>query len=131
MIGLDTNILLRLVLRDDPEQNDKIDALLETLPHIGPGYINCVSIMEFAWFLQSRIKAQKQDVMRAISDLLESEDIKVEDEQLVEEALDLMNKTSAEFADIFIALRNRNAGCSSTATLDVKAAKFVPAMELI
>ncbi|MEZ2132099.1 MULTISPECIES: hypothetical protein [unclassified Sinorhizobium] len=42
-----------------------------------------------------------------------------------------MAVSQGEFADIFIALRNRNAGCASTMTFDEKAAKHIPGMELL
>ena len=46
MIGLDTNILLRLFLKDDPAQAAKVTALLGRLGETGPGYVNCLTLME-------------------------------------------------------------------------------------
>ena len=131
MIGIDTNILLRLFLQDDGAQLEKIKTFFAHLPDIGPGYINCITLMEFAWFLRQRIKLTRSQVMEGISDLLESEDILVEDEHIVEETLGEMATSQGEFADIFIALRNRYAGCASTMTFDEKAAKHIPGMELL
>jgi predicted nucleic-acid-binding protein len=42
-----------------------------------------------------------------------------------------MVRTNAEFADVFIALRNRDAGCVTTRTFDAQAAKTIPGMELL
>lgn len=131
MIGLDTNILLRLVLQDDPQQSRQVLDLFSRLGDIGPGYVSCISLMEFAWFLRSRIKLDRNKVMSAISDLLDSEDIELEDESIVEEALAAMAETTAEFADIFIAFRNQRSGCRATLTFDYKAARSVPGMELL
>lgn len=131
MIGLDTNILLRIVLQDDAEQSKKVSRFLERLETEGPGYINCISLMEFAWFLRHRLRVERADVASAIGDLLESHDLIVEDEHLVEEALGLMLDNPIEFADCFIALRNRQAGCDKTVTFDKKAATRVPGMELL
>jgi predicted nucleic-acid-binding protein len=131
VIGLDTNILLRLVLQDDPVQSPRVSQLIGDLESEGPAYINCISLMEFAWFLRRRLNIERMEVAAAISDLLEAEDLIVEDEHLVEEALSLMHEQSVEFADSFIALRNRAAGCRSTFTLDRKAAARVPGMELL
>jgi predicted nucleic-acid-binding protein len=131
MIGLDTNILLRLILQDDAEQSAKATRLIERLGTEGPAYVNCISLMELAWFLRRRLKIERREVAAAISDLLESQDIIVEDEHIVEEVLSLMTRETVEFADAFIALRNQHAGCRTTMTLDKKAASRVPGMELL
>lgn len=131
MIGLDTNILLRLVLQDDTAQSAAVARIMDNLGSDGPAYINCISIMEFTWFLRRRLKIERTEVAAAVNDLLESQDLIIEDEHLVEEALWLMLDQSVEFADSFIALRNRAAGCQATKTFDQKAASRVPGMELL
>jgi predicted nucleic-acid-binding protein len=131
MIGLDTNILLRFFLQDDPGQNEKVAHLFARLPEIGPGYINCITLMEFVWFLRKRINLTRAQVMEGVSDLLESEDIVLEDEPVVEEVLGMMAASEIEFADTFIVLRNKNVGCVATVTFDAKAAKRIPGMELL
>ncbi|WFU08116.1 PIN domain-containing protein [Rhizobium sp. CB3090] len=131
MIGVDTNILIRFFLQDDPSQNEKVTKLFARLPEIGPGYINCITLMEFAWFLRRKTKLPRSKIMEGISDLLEAEDILLEDELLVEEVLGIMASSEVEFADTLIALRNRNAGCNLTMTFDEKAAKRIPGMELL
>lgn len=131
MIGLDTNILLRLFLKDEAEQAKKAEALFASLSEIGPGYVSCITLMELTWFLRQRIKLTRADVMEAVSDLLDAADLILENENVVEETLGIMADTTAEFADVFIALRNRDAGCSATKTFDQRAAKAVPGMELL
>lgn len=131
MIGLDTNILLRLVLQDDAAQTAQITAFLEQINRDGPAYVNCISLMEFAWFLRRRLKISRQQVMEAIADLLESQDLMVEDEHLVEETLGIMAQSNAEFADTFMALRNHHAGCTTTMTLDKQAARTIKHMDLL
>jgi predicted nucleic-acid-binding protein len=87
--------------------------------------------MEFSWFLRKRLRVGRAELAAAIADLLEARDIEVEDEWQVEEALDLMNRTPAEFPDILIALRNTKSGCHATLTLDRAAAAAIPGMELL
>lgn len=131
MIGLDTNILLRLFLDDDPMQRRKVDALIAQLATNGPAYVNCITLMEFAWYLRRGAGLSRTDVMAGISDLLDTEDIMIEDEHLVEAALDVMATASAEFSDVFISLRNLAAACTHTKTFDAKAAKAIPGMDLL
>ncbi len=131
MIGLDTNILLRVFLKDDAAQSAKVAELFVRLGEVGPGYISCITLMEFAWFLRQRIKLTREQIADGIADLLDSEDIILEDEEAVEEVLDVMSRSQAEFADAFIAVRNRNAGCRVTFTFDERAAKTIEGMELL
>ncbi|MFD1328208.1 PIN domain-containing protein [Mycoplana ramosa] len=131
MIGLDTNILLRLFFKDNPEQSEKVAALIRQLPEVGPGYVNCITLMEFAWYLRQRGKLSRSEVMEGISDLLDTQDIIMEDEHLIEATLAEMANSNSEFPDVFIALRNGNAGCIATKTLDQKAAARIPGMELL
>ncbi|OWV87034.1 nucleic-acid-binding protein [Rhizobium sp. R635] len=131
MIGLDTNILLRFLLKDDAAKTEKVTALFGSLSDTTPGYISCITLMECAWFLRQRIKLKREQIMEAISDLLDSADLILEDERVIEETLGIMARTNAEFADVFIALRNRDAGCMATKTFDAQAAKTIPGMELL
>lgn len=131
MIGLDTNILLRFFLKDDLSQTDKANALFASLPDTAPGYVSCITLMEFAWYLRRRVRLTREQIMEGISDLLDAADLVIEDEPAVEEALGIMARTTGEFADVFIALRNRDAGCVSTKTLDARTARAIPGMELL
>ncbi|MBB4480216.1 PIN domain-containing protein [Rhizobium etli] len=131
MIGLDTNILLRFLLKDDAAQTEKVIALFENFSDTAPGYISCITLMECTWFLRQRIKLKREQIVEAISDLLDSADLILEDERVVEEALGIMVRTNAEFADVFMALRNRDAGCVTTKTFDAQAAKTILGMELL
>jgi predicted nucleic-acid-binding protein len=63
--------------------------------------------------------------------LLDSADLILEDEIVVEETFEGMAGITMEFADVFVALRNRNAGCTMTKTFDAKTAKATPGMELL
>jgi predicted nucleic-acid-binding protein len=46
MIGLDTNVLVRYIMQDDPKQSRKATTLIESLDDDHPGFIAVVSILE-------------------------------------------------------------------------------------
>ena len=46
MIGLDTNVLVRYIMQDDPKQSAKATKLIESLDADRPGYITMVSVVE-------------------------------------------------------------------------------------
>jgi predicted nucleic-acid-binding protein len=131
MIGLDTNVLLRLVLKDDPAQTELAIGLVDSLSKENPGYVNCITLLEFTWYLRRRLKLERQRVADAIFSLLQAEDLVFEDEELIGAALMRMSDTSVEFADTIIALRNKRDGCSTTRTFDMAAARQLPEMELL
>lgn len=131
MIGIDTNILLRLICQDDAEQSRLVSRWTERLTADEPGFINSAVLLEFIWTARRRLKMSRSELKLILSGLLESENIVMEDESVIELALDEMDRSTEEFADIFIALKNRELGCRTTMTLDKKAAERVPGMELL
>jgi predicted nucleic acid-binding protein len=53
MIGLDTNVLVRYIMQDDPKNSPKANKLIESLDGDNPGYITIVSVIELYWVLTS------------------------------------------------------------------------------
>jgi predicted nucleic-acid-binding protein len=131
MIGLDTNILLRLVLQDNPDEGLKARRLVESLDTDNPGFINTLVLAEFVWTLQGRIGLSREQTAAAVSGLLNSADIIFEQEELVEHVLDVATKSKANFADLMIALKNEAAGCIKTMSFDKPACGHIATMELL
>ncbi len=63
MIVLDTNVLVRLITKDDIEQTRQAVALLEKN---GPFWIGREAILEAGWTLKAAYKYSRQDVARAL-----------------------------------------------------------------
>lgn len=131
MIGLDTNILLRLILQDHPEEGPKAKQLIETLDAETPGFVNTVVLAEFVWTLRSRIGLTREQTAQAVAGLLNSADIVFEREELVEHVLEIVLTAKAEFADLMIAITNEAAGCARTMSFDKAACKRIPSMHLL
>ncbi|WP_429923918.1 PIN domain-containing protein [Agrobacterium vitis] len=131
MIGIDTNILLRLTLQDDDIQTKQALALADSLTQDQPGFVNSAVLLEFIWTARRQVKMSKEELKIILSGFLDSENLVLEDENVIELTLDEMDRSSEEFADIFIALKNRELGCRTTMTFDRKAARTVPHMELL
>lgn len=131
MIGIDTNVLLRLVLKDDEVQSGQAVKLFERLSSESPGFINTTVLMEFIWTARRHAKMTKTELKMILSGLLDSDNIVLQDEDVIELVLDEMDRSSEEFTDIFIAFKNRTTGCSQTMTFDRGAAANVRGMELL
>jgi predicted nucleic-acid-binding protein len=131
MIGLDTNVLVRFLVGDDPNQFDRARRLVRREANSGdPVLISLLVLLECEWVLRSRYGLGKDEILRAFSGLLDSTDVRVEDEACLEEALYVWKESGAEFADCLIGARHRALGCRGTASFDAKASKlpgFMPA----
>lgn len=125
MLGIDTNVLVRFLVRDDEAQFDKARKLLKREVAAGQRvFVNQLVLMEAEWVLRSRYAVAKNQIIEAISGLLDAGDIQFEDEPVIEEALFIWKDNAADFADCLIGARNRRMGCRATATFDVKASKL-------
>lgn len=125
MLGVDTNVLVRFLVRDDEAQFEKARKLIKREVAGGSRIFVCqLVLLESEWVLRSRYRLPKNLVIEAISGLLDSTDVRFEDEQAIEEALFIWKDTTADFTDCLIGAKNRLLGCRTTATFDVKASKL-------
>jgi predicted nucleic-acid-binding protein len=125
MLGIDTNVLVRFLVRDDEIQFEKARKLIRREVAAGQRvFVNQLVLMETEWVLRSRYVVPKNQIIEAISGLLNSTDIQFEDEPSVEEALFIWKESDADFADCLIGAKNRRVGCRATATFDRKASRL-------
>jgi predicted nucleic-acid-binding protein len=125
MLGIDTNVLVRFLVRDDEMQFEKARKLIKREVAVGHRvFVNQLVLMETEWVLRSRYAVPKHQIIEAISGLLNATDIQFEDEPSIEEALFIWKESVADFADCLIGAKNRRMGCRATATFDGKASKL-------
>jgi len=125
MLGIDTNVLVRFLLRDDEAQFQKANKLIQWEVTAGRGVlVSQLVLLETEWVLRSRYGFSKIQLLEVIASLLDTRDIQLEDEQSVEEAIYQWKEANADFADCLIAARHRRLGCSATATFDARAVKL-------
>jgi predicted nucleic-acid-binding protein len=123
MIGLDTNVLVRYIMQDDPKQSPKASALIESLNADNLGFITLVSIVELYWVLTTSYDLTGQQVKQALEVLLRTKQIIVDRADQVLRALRVFDDGKADFADCLIERTAVSAGCEQTMTFDVGAAK--------
>lgn len=125
MLGIDTNVLVRFLVRDDEVQFDKARKLIRREVAAGRRVlVNQLVLMEVEWVLRSRYAVPKNQIIAAISGLLDSTDVQFEDEPATEEALFIWKDATADFADCLIGTKNRRLGCRATASFDAKATRL-------
>ena len=123
MIGLDTNVIVRYIMQDDPKQSPKATQLIESLSNEAPGYITMVSVVELYWVLTSCYGLSDTQVTQALEAILRSKQLLVERADQVMRALRVFTVGKADFADCLIERAASGAGCTHTMTFDAAAAK--------
>jgi predicted nucleic-acid-binding protein len=123
VIGLDTNLVIRYVAQDDPEQSAKATQLMENLSSENPGFLPLVALVEIVWVLAGRYAASKADTIKIIETLLRTKELYLEQSETVWRALRLFASSNADFGDCLIERSCDNAKCTYTATFNAKAAK--------
>jgi predicted nucleic-acid-binding protein len=103
---------------------------MESLSSEIPGFVGLVSIAELGWVLNRTYRLGRGEFIQAMQILLSSEDLLIEAETLVTEALVLFAASNADFGDCLITRSALFHGCSHVATFDRKAAKTI-GMQLV
>ena len=125
MLGIDTNVLVRFLVRDDEAQFERARRLIKREVSAGRRvFVNQLVIMEAEWVLRSRYAVSKHQIIETLTGLLGAADVQFEDEPAMEQALFLWKDSAADFADCLIGAKNRRLGCRATASFDTKASKL-------
>lgn len=123
MTGLDTNVLLRFYLKDDPVQSPRARRMMSSLKANEPGWVGLVSLLEIVWVLKKKKGASREQIADLLDSLLSLDAIVVEQSPIVGKAVQRFRNTRAGFADCLLAECARAAGCSRTLTFDEIAAR--------
>lgn len=130
MTGLDTNVIVRFLMKDDAEQTALANTVFAELTVVAPGFVCREVLVELVWVLQKIYRLPRTDIAEAVEGLLGAREIVVESADQVAVAVDRLRKGGAGFADQMIALAGQGAGCGKTITFDRKAAGL-PGMTLL
>jgi predicted nucleic-acid-binding protein len=131
LVGLDTNIVIRLLTNDDPDQRRLALRFAEGLGKDYLAFLPLICLLELDWALRSQLGYSRRDASAAIAKLLQVRGLTVESHDLVVKALRHVEQKNADFADALIAARSFQQGCASIKTFDKRAASRVPGMELL
>ena len=131
MIALDTNVLLRLLLRDDASQALRAQALFDAnAERDGTLFVSDVVLAELAWVLRSRYGQGSEPIGRAIRGLLGNATLAWQSPDAVARALELYEAGSVDFPDCLVAALAGDNGCEAVATFD-RGMQSLPGVRLI
>ena len=130
MIGLDTNVVLRIVIGDDPgQQRQALAYLRDHCTNEDPAWINRVVVAELMWVLEAKLEYPRERIAELLDNLLHIPMLRFEDHDAVRAAL-AEYRNGAGFADALIACGNAP-HCATTVTFDKVAAKKLAKFTLL
>ena len=114
MIGIDTNILVRFLVEDDPEQARDARKL------IGENYvcIPLVVLVETTWVLESAYGYSREDIAETVREILVRDDTVVEKRAQATKALELFSRYDLDYADAVIYVCGEELGSRDVYTFD-------------
>ena len=125
MPGIDTNLLVRLLVADDAVQLKQVLALIQTAKTQGETlYVPITVILELEWVLRSRYNFEKATLIKILGALLETREFELQSEAALEQALHDFNNSTADFADCLHTGLCVTQGRTPLLTFDTKAARL-------
>ncbi|WP_076789233.1 PIN domain-containing protein [Chlorobium sp. KB01] len=124
MKALDTNILVRFLVRDDKEQADKVYRLFKAAEDEKTVfYVTVPVLLELIWVLESVYAIKRRDLLDALSELLLLPILLFDSQASVRSFISDARHNNLDLSDLLIAFDAAVSGCEQVLTFDKKAAK--------
>ena len=115
MTGVDTNVLVRYIVRDEPTQAARASRELERGERF---LVGSIVLCELVWVLETGYGFSRRDVAVTLERILATAQFEIEAKDLALGALDDFRRSTADFSDCLLGRRNRAAGVAETVTFD-------------
>ena len=124
MTGIDTNVLVRYLVQDDPEQSALATKFIEgELSADNKGFIASVALCETVWVLARAYRQSKKTLLQVIRGILEAEVFEVENRDCSWRAYFDFDEGEADYSDYLIGEICKSKGAAATMTFDSRASK--------
>lgn len=121
-LALDTNILVRLLVEDDPAQARRARETVTRGVRDAEGkaafFVPGVAVCELVWVLESRYRFSRIEIASALRGLLLARGLEVEDGVAARAALERYEAGRGDYADYLMREAARRAGCPVVLTFD-------------
>ncbi|MCE5230199.1 type II toxin-antitoxin system VapC family toxin [bacterium] len=124
MKAVDTNVLVRLLTRDDPRQAKRALEFIEHAEKSGQSVlVSNPVLMELCWVLRSAYEYSRDEVIGTIEQLAMAPVFAFESREILEQLVTVARSSSIDIPDLIIALTAKQHDCETTLTFDKRAAK--------
>jgi predicted nucleic-acid-binding protein len=124
MKALDTNVLIRFLVKDDAKQAEtvykrfkKAEATKEIL------FVSALVVLETLWVLESVYDVARQDILDAMDALMAMPILNFEGQSAIRNWMHAARESNADLSDLLIAYHAQSKGCDRVLTFDKKAVK--------
>ncbi len=124
MTAVDTNVIVRYLVADDPGQAEAARSLLEQLTPDNPGFICREVVIEAAWALERSYRFPRTRIAEALMDLTASDSIVVENADDVVAAAHRYRLGGAGFSDMMILAAAERVEAAPLYTFDRRLARM-------
>lgn len=131
MIGVDTNVLLRLLIIDNPVQCEKARAFFAARTIHDPAFVSATVLAELIWLLRRRFLYEGQTILETLRSMTLTDEIRFEHGDRLRAFLEADDRRATDVADALINWSCEQAKCEKVVTFDKRSARIVPGMELL
>jgi predicted nucleic-acid-binding protein len=125
VLGLDTNVLVRYLVQDDPQQAQQASTMIRTrCTQDRPCFINRIVLCELVWVLETAYTYERGTIANVLERILRTQQFVIEDIDIVWTAWRTFGQSRADFADCLLGHSNRHYGCETTCTFDRDAGRL-------
>lgn len=131
MKALDTNVLVRYLVQDDPVQGRKAATFIEGAATAGEQIlVSNVVLCETVWVLDSAYGYDKAEIETAIGKLMMAATFCFEDKNVVNLAYEDYRTAAVDFADCLIGRLHGSMRCEPTVSFDLSLRK-IPTFQIV
>ena len=131
MIALDTNVIVRFLVRDDEKQAQVVYSRLKKAQATRERLlVPLVVLLETIWVLESAYDMSRNDILNSFEDLRQMPIFDFEADEVLDQLLASGRQTHVDLSDLLIAHSAANSGCDAVLTFDKKASRH-PLFEIL
>lgn len=126
MRAVDTNVLVRLFVRDDPKQAEAAEDYIES-----SAWVSHIALVETIWVLDSVYEKTRLEISKMLEGLLDHKSLIIQDEAVVAEALKTFRESrGVDFSDCMMLAVARKNGHTPLGTFDTKLGRVAGAQKI-
>ena len=125
MKAVDTNVLIRFLVKDDEQQAETIYRIFKQAESDKESlFVPLLVVLETIWVLESVYTIPRQEILDSINELLLMPILEFEAQSAVLSFVSSALETNIDLSDILIAHSARFSGCECVLTFDKQASNF-------
>ena len=125
MKALDTNVLVRFLVRDDKRQAETIYRVFKKAESDREVFfVPLLVVLETVWVLESVYKIPRKEILDSVNELILMPILKFETQSAILNFISSARETKMDLSDLLIAHSAKFSGCECVLTFDKRASNF-------